>query len=245
MIKNSTTLINLLGQLLKELRAQKGWSQEEFAAISGISTRTLQRIEAGEKANMETLRAIAAALKMDVTTLLPLNALMQDEEFARMQVQLQEQAHKEAAQLEKELNVLPRVRNGKDLLSMVAGVEVLNTDHPHPISEEEGATIAALLAIIRDYRDIDRDLNLQHQMEIIFETSRCIEEVESFGLLVFAGRLRGSVVFPSPSSDVRPLRFRLGGVFICRASEIKTFKDPNNQDREAYRFRIPYGPVGF
>ncbi len=65
MIENATTLINPLGQLLKKVRANKAWSQEEFAAISGISTRTLQRIEGGEKANTETLRAIAAALNME------------------------------------------------------------------------------------------------------------------------------------------------------------------------------------
>jgi predicted transcriptional regulator len=34
-------------------------NQEEFAGISGIATRTLQRIEKGEKANIDTLRAIA------------------------------------------------------------------------------------------------------------------------------------------------------------------------------------------
>lgn len=234
MIENSTTLINLLGQLLKKIRAQKVWSQEEFATISGISTRTLQRIEGGEKANTETLRAIAVALNIEVAALLPVNARMPEDEFAKLQAQLQEQAQKEAAQLEKELNVLPRMRNGKELLSVVAGVEALNTDHPYPVSQEEALAIANLIGMVRDYGDLHNDLEPQQEMETILETTRCIEAVESFGLVVFAGRLRGHIVIPAPSSDVSPLRIRQGGVFICRASEIKTIT--NDAGREAFRF---------
>jgi len=33
--------------LLKELREQKGWSQELLAEYSGLSKRTIQRIESG------------------------------------------------------------------------------------------------------------------------------------------------------------------------------------------------------
>jgi hypothetical protein len=135
------------------------------------------------------------------------------------------------------------MRNGKELLSVVTGVEALNTDHPHPVSEEEASAMADLIGIVRGYGDIHKDLEPQQQMENILEATRCIEELESFGLLVFAGRLRGHIVCPGPSSDVPPLRIRQGGVFICRASEIKTIT--NEEGREAYRFRIPYGPVSF
>jgi transcriptional regulator with XRE-family HTH domain len=241
MIEN--TLMNPLGQLLKKVRANNAWSQEQFAEISGISTRALQRIEGGEKANMETLRAIAAALNMEVTTLLPVNTLMGEEEFAKVQAQADDQAQKELAQLEKELNVLPRMRNGKELLTAVASVQALNTDHPHPVSEEEASTIADLLGLVRDYADIHNDLEPQQQMEIILDATRRLEELERSGLVVFAGRLRGHIVFPAPSSDVPPLRIRQAGVFICRTSEVKTITD--EQGREAFRFRIPYGPVSF
>jgi len=243
MIENATTLINPLGQLLKKVRANKAWSQEEFSALSGVSTRTLQRIEGGEKANMETLRAIAAALNMDVTALLPVNELMSEDDFGKIQAQVQEHVQKEKAQLEKELNMLPRIRNGTELLAVVSSVQALNTDHPHPSSQEEEAAIADLISLVRDYGDIHQDLEPHQQMEAIQELTRCIREVENFGLVVFAGKLRGHIVCPAPSSDVPPLRIRQGGVFICRASEIKTIT--NEEGREAYRFRIPYGPVSF
>ncbi len=47
---------------IRPLRLEKGWSQEQLATIAGLSTRTVQRIENGEQASLETLTAIAAAL---------------------------------------------------------------------------------------------------------------------------------------------------------------------------------------
>jgi len=61
--------------LLKQLRAQKGWSQETLAEESKISVRTIQRIENGKRANLETLKDIAYALEVEVNTLTRENKL--------------------------------------------------------------------------------------------------------------------------------------------------------------------------
>ncbi|QUY50028.1 helix-turn-helix domain-containing protein [Serratia plymuthica] len=54
---------------IRQLRLEKGWSQEQLATIAGLSTRTVQRIENGEQASLETLTAIAAALGLQVSDL--------------------------------------------------------------------------------------------------------------------------------------------------------------------------------
>jgi len=54
---------------LKKLRLEKGWSQEQLADISGVSARTVQRLEKGEKPGMETLKALAAAFDISSTQL--------------------------------------------------------------------------------------------------------------------------------------------------------------------------------
>lgn len=54
---------------IRPLRLAKGWSQEQLATIAGLSTRTVQRIENGEQASLETLTAIAAALGVQVSDL--------------------------------------------------------------------------------------------------------------------------------------------------------------------------------
>jgi transcriptional regulator with XRE-family HTH domain len=51
--------------LVKTLRAEKNWSQEELSEASGLSPRTIQRIENGENASIESIRALAAAFEID------------------------------------------------------------------------------------------------------------------------------------------------------------------------------------
>lgn len=55
--------------IVRKLRLDKGLSQEQLAEMSGISTRTLQRIERGGKTSPETLKCIAAVLETDFATL--------------------------------------------------------------------------------------------------------------------------------------------------------------------------------
>ena len=48
----------------------RGWSQEELARHSGLSTRTIQRIENGQKAGLESLKCLAAVFETSVSTLM-------------------------------------------------------------------------------------------------------------------------------------------------------------------------------
>jgi len=54
---------------LKDLRTSKNWSQEDLAAISGLSVRTIQRIERHHKAGLESLKSLAAAFNINVDDL--------------------------------------------------------------------------------------------------------------------------------------------------------------------------------
>jgi transcriptional regulator with XRE-family HTH domain len=58
------------GQLIKELRLKKGITQEDLAAKTDISVRTIQRIENGDvDPRAYTLQSIAAALEVDFAVL--------------------------------------------------------------------------------------------------------------------------------------------------------------------------------
>ncbi len=54
---------------VRELRQERRWSQEQLADISGLSLRTIQRIEASNKAGHESLRCLALAFEIDVSAL--------------------------------------------------------------------------------------------------------------------------------------------------------------------------------
>lgn len=231
--------ISPIGEIVKKVRKQQGWSQEEFAGLSGIAVRTIQRIEAGERANIDTVRGIAATFNLDTSALLPLNAPMPRHEFAALEAKIRQQA----SQIEKEINVLPQIQNGKELLSAAAAFDVLKTDYPPPRTPEEGGVIAAVLETVRDYGDMHGELDPRTEIEVVVELDRQLAELSSFGLTVFAGKLRGSVAIPALSDDTEPLRLRHGGVFICRSTDVKMFDDPNAGGRPSARFRIPFGPI--
>lgn len=55
--------------IVKRLREKKNWSQEQLATLSGLSTRTIQRIESGNKASLESLKALASVFEIDISKL--------------------------------------------------------------------------------------------------------------------------------------------------------------------------------
>ena len=46
---------------IAELRQENGWTQERLATESGVGLRTIQRVEAGQDASLETLSLVADA----------------------------------------------------------------------------------------------------------------------------------------------------------------------------------------
>ena len=55
--------------ILKELRISRHLSQEQLAQMSGLNVRTIQRIESGHNASLESLKCLAAVLEVDIETL--------------------------------------------------------------------------------------------------------------------------------------------------------------------------------
>jgi len=56
-------------QLIRNERLKRAWSQEQLAQVSGLGLRTIQRIENGGHASLETVRALAAVLELPVEVL--------------------------------------------------------------------------------------------------------------------------------------------------------------------------------
>jgi uncharacterized membrane protein YhaH (DUF805 family)/DNA-binding Xre family transcriptional regulator len=56
--------------LVKKLRAAKNWSQEQLSEESGLSLRTIQRLENGDNASIESVRALAEVFEIDPSELI-------------------------------------------------------------------------------------------------------------------------------------------------------------------------------
>lgn len=56
--------------LVKKLRTAKNWSQEQLSEKAGLSLRTIQRLENGDNASIESVRALAEVFDIDPNELI-------------------------------------------------------------------------------------------------------------------------------------------------------------------------------
>lgn len=54
--------------IVRKLRLQRGWSQEQLAALTGLNVRTIQRIERGQQPSLESQASLASVFKVDIST---------------------------------------------------------------------------------------------------------------------------------------------------------------------------------
>ena len=54
--------------IVRKLRLRRGWSQDQLAEFTGVTVRTIQRLERGGKPSLETAKALAAVFEVDFST---------------------------------------------------------------------------------------------------------------------------------------------------------------------------------
>lgn len=55
---------------IQDRRTTRGWTQEQLAQQTGLSVRTVQRLEKGQTATLESLKCLAAVFDTSVSTLM-------------------------------------------------------------------------------------------------------------------------------------------------------------------------------
>ncbi|WP_395375070.1 helix-turn-helix domain-containing protein [Marinicella sp. W31] len=103
---------------IKQRRLEKAWSQEELARYSGLSTRTIQRIESGQKAGLESLKCLAAVFETSISTLMQEHNMNRKEQTETATIPMINEIEREAIEFAQSLLTEPQ--NGKkDPLSKI------------------------------------------------------------------------------------------------------------------------------
>ena len=55
--------------MIRKLRLQRGWTQDQLAEFAGLSVRSVQRIERGARPSIESQKSLAAVFEVDLATL--------------------------------------------------------------------------------------------------------------------------------------------------------------------------------
>jgi len=149
---------------IKELRTKRAWSQDHLATIAGVNVRTVQRVEGGDPASQDTLKALANAFDTDVTNL--------------VQPRL-------AAPTAPESILLIRVRTGRDLFKIAGGAEGFGFDHGE-LDDEAVELVATFLQDLKDWAEMWNHLEPSERMWVRHEFTSRIQQMEGAGLYVFA-----------------------------------------------------------
>ncbi|MGC3979961.1 MAG: helix-turn-helix domain-containing protein [Steroidobacteraceae bacterium] len=54
---------------VQKMRLKRGWSQQQLAEVSGLSLRTVQRIESGAMPSLESLKSLASVFEVSIEDL--------------------------------------------------------------------------------------------------------------------------------------------------------------------------------
>lgn len=64
--------------IVRKLRLQRGWSQDQLAELTGLNVRTIQRVERGDRPSLETAKALASVFEVDLSTFITEETAMQN-----------------------------------------------------------------------------------------------------------------------------------------------------------------------
>jgi transcriptional regulator with XRE-family HTH domain len=160
------------GARVKQLRKERGWSQDRLAELANVSTRTIQRLEKGTERGQHTLLAVAQAFGMG------------DSELTSPDEKQFEERPK--------VRLVPRVRSGNELLPAVIGTGLFARGNDPLKDEDEVELVGSFIQDVRDTGEIWDEMEPKHHVEAEFRLTQSIAELEEAGFYVFASTSRGT-----------------------------------------------------
>lgn len=186
-------------KLVKTLRAEKAWSQDELATVSNISLRTVQRIEKSGNCALESKKAIASAF-----------------DIKACELDLKEE--NSAFSDEVSNSFYFRIENGTKLSEIIGGACAYQLSHDDPKSEEEAELLSWSAQSIQDWGGIWSCLESGERIEAAFDLSELIKGLESNGFWVFGVRSN------EESNLIGGGKWPVASVFLIREDNPKIIK---------------------
>ncbi len=175
--------MKIAGEIVRQLRIERGWTQEHLAAISQTSVKTIQRVESTGLCGLETRSALAAVFQVD---------LKQLDGTARI-----EQAKGKGD--DDETMFLHRLTTGTEVVAVFDGCYWYRTSHEDPRSREDVEIIADAVQSIVDWSEIWGDIDSGSKIKAAFELGELLKDLEMRGMWVFG--LRTKATFNAPHRD--------------------------------------------
>lgn len=163
-----------LGQVMRYLRELRQWSQETLAVLAKTTPRTIQRIEAGAGASLNTLRSLASAFEFqDIDAFTKPMAIPTEEQLRAAREQF-DQRYVMTKALKPE--------SGRDLAKLAAESIGDYIEPAFDLSSDQALAFAELTDYLRGYRDCAEHYSSKARLEVFEELQAIIERLNELGV---------------------------------------------------------------
>ena len=165
-----------LAALVRTLRDNKGWSQEQLAEIAKLSTRTVQRVEEGLPASLDTRRALASGLGFeDIDALSKPYAIPTAAQIAEQQARFDAEHLTLKAQ---------RIETGKQFGKLVEQSSASLFHEAEELPVQAAEVFARLTDYCRDYADCDELYSAVDKLGVYEELDQMVGELANLGFVL-------------------------------------------------------------
>ncbi len=185
-----------LAVCIKLFRETRQWSQEQLAAISGLNVRTIQRVEQGLSASLDTRRALASAFGFEDIDALNKPFTIPSEEELKV-------AKEEFDREHVTLTAIP-LTTGKQLAKLAETCTMDLSEPAFELPREADETFAALGDYFRDYRDCADVYSETQKFAIYDELQSHIDALKALGVSLRYAERRVQVKWGS-DADSKPM----------------------------------------
>lgn len=209
-----------LALCIKLLREMRQWSQEQLAAISGLNVRTIQRVEQGVSASLDTRRALASAFEFEDIDALNKPFTIPSEEELKATKEKFDREHVT-------LTAIP-LTTGKQLAKLAETCTMDLAEPAFELTREADETFAALVDDFRDYRDCADAYSETRKFAVYDEMQSHIDALKALGVsLRYAERKMQVKCGSDPDSKPMPVSV-LYVVGFPRGKEPEQFATPKS-----------------
>lgn len=188
-----------LAQCVRLFREANRWSQEQLAGISGLSERTIQRVEKGLSGDFNTRRALARAFEFEAIDVFNKAYEIPSEEELRA---AQEKYDKENVTL-----AATPLTTGRQLAKLVTTSTADMSEPAFELTREAEEAFSGLVDYFREYRDCADLYSERQKIEVYDEMQSFIDALNALGVsLVYSERKVKMKWGTNPASEPMPAK---------------------------------------
>jgi transcriptional regulator with XRE-family HTH domain len=185
-----------LAVCIKLFREMRHWSQEQLAEISGLNVRTIQRVERGLAASLDTRRALAEAFGAEDIDAFNKPIAIPSEEELTMAKEKFDREHVT-------LTALP-LNTGKQLAKLAETCSMDLSEPAFELTREADEIFAVLVDYFREYRDCADAYAEAQKFDVYDELQSHIDSLKTLGVSLRYAERRMQMKW-GPAADREPM----------------------------------------